>query len=170
MKNLALILCFVLSLWHIQSQEKTIKGTITTDFDGIPLQGATVIVKGTNRGTQTNVDGKYAIKTEENDVLTFSYIGYKTISKTVKNALVINVVMVVDDASLEEVVVMGYGTQRKINRTSSIAVSSDEKSKPSATISQALSGKVAGLNVRTGSGQPGPAKSVNIRPCNLIDI
>ena len=80
MKNLAFILCFVLSLWHIQSQEKTITGTITTDFDGIPLQGATVIVKGTNHGTQTNVDGKYAIKTKENDILVFSYIGYKTIS------------------------------------------------------------------------------------------
>ena len=168
MKNLALILCFVLSLWHIQSQEKTITGTITTDFDGIPLQGATVIVKGTNRGTQTNVDGKYAIKTKENDILVFSYIGYKTISKTVKNALVINVVMVVDDASLEEVVVMGYGTQRKINRTSSIAVSSDEKSKPSATISQALSGQVAGLNVRTSSGQPRQNSTIIIRGRNSI--
>ncbi len=77
--------------------------------------------------------------------------------------------MVVDDASLEEVVVMGYGTQRKINRTSSIAVSSDEKSKPSATISQTLSGQVAGLNVRTGSGQPGPAKSVNIRGIGALN-
>ena len=149
MKNLFLIFCIVLSSWQLQAQENTISGTITTDFDGIPLHGVTVLVKGTNNGTQTNMDGKYSIKAKPDDVLKFSFLGYKTITKTVGTALIIDVAMLVDDSTLDEVVVIGYGTTEKKAYTGTATVVSSQNIKSQNTnVTQALRGQVAGVTVK----------------------
>ena len=129
MKNLGLILFFVLFSLHINSQEKTITGIVTADFDGIPIQGVNIIVKGTSIGTQTNVDGKYYIKAKPEDELIYSFIGYKSITKKVANALVINVALLVDDSTLDEVVIVGYGTTTKKAYTGSATVVKSESIK-----------------------------------------
>mgnify|MGYP003631008667 FL=1 len=168
MKNLILILCFALSFLHAEAQEKIIKGTVTADFDGVPLQGVNVIIKGTSQGTQTNLEGKYSINASVDDVLLFSYIGYVKISKKVNDALVIDVAMQIDNSTLDEVVVIGYDTQKRTVSTSAVSVISSEKKVPtkSANFSQILSGQVAGTNVTSGSGQPGNTATVRIRGAN----
>ena len=164
MKNLFLIFCIVLSSWQLQAQENTISGTITTDFDGIPLHGVTVLVKGTTNGTQTNMDGKYSIKAKPDDVLKFSFLGYKTITKTVGTALIIDVAMLVDDSTLDEVVVIGYGTTEKKAYTGTATVVSSQNIKSQNTnVTQALRGQVAGVNVKSNSRQPGNSTTVKIR-------
>ena len=164
MKNLILIFCIALSSWQIQAQEKTISGTVTTDFDGIPLPGVNVIIKGTSQGTQTDFDGKYSIKAKPDDVLKFSILGYKTITKKVNDALVIDVAMLVDDLTLDEVVVIGYGTTtKKAYAGSASVVSSEAIKRPNANTSQALQGQVSGISIAGGSGQSGSAANVRIR-------
>ena len=162
------MLCLVLSSWQIQAQEKTITGTVTADFDGIPLQGVNVIIKGTSQGTLTNLEGKYSIKVSADDVLLFSYLGYKKISKKVNDALVIDVIMQIDNSTLDEVVTVGYGTHNRRISTGSVSVVNSEKTKTKKkdNYSQILSGQAAGVNVATGSGQPGKTATVRIRGAN----
>ena len=170
MKNLVLMLCLVLSSWQIQAQEKTITGTVTADFDGIPLQGVNVIIKGTSQGTLTNLEGKYSIKVSADDVLLFSYLGYKKISKKVNDALVIDVIMQIDNSTLDEVVTVGYGTHNRTISTGSVSVVNSEKTetKKKDNYSQILSGQAAGVNVATGSGQPGQSATIIIRGRNSL--
>ena len=170
MKNLFLIFCIVLSSWQLQAQENTISGTITTDFDGIPLHGVTVLVKGTTNGTQTNMDGKYSIKAKPDDVLKFSFLGYKTITKTVGTALIIDVAMLVDDSTLDEVVVIGYGTTEKKAYTGTATVVSSQNIKSQNTnVTQALRGQIAGVTVKSNSGQPGNSTTVKIRGLGTVN-
>ena len=170
MKNLVLMLCLVLSSWQIQAQEKTITGTVTADFDGIPLQGVNVIIKGTSQGTLTNLEGKYSIKVSADDVLLFSYLGYKKVSKKVNDALVIDVIMQIDNSTLDEVVTVGYGTHNPTISTGSVSVVNSEKTKTKKkdNYSQILSGQAAGVNVATGSGQPGQSATIIIRGRNSL--
>ena len=170
MKNLFLIFCIVLSSWQLQAQENTISGTITTDFDGIPLHGVTVLVKGTTNGTQTNMDGKYSIKAKPDDVLKFSFLGYKTITKKVGTALIIDVAMLVDDSTLDEVVVIGYGTTEKKAYTGTATVVSSQNIKSQNTnVTQALRGQIAGVTVKSNSGQPGNSTTVKIRGLGTVN-
>jgi len=165
MKNLGLILFYVLISLHINAQEKTITGTVTADFDGLPLPGATVLIKGTSTGTQTNFEGKYFIKTKPDDKLVFSYLGYKTITKKVGSALVIDVALLVDDSNVDEVVVIGYGTTTKKAYAGSTTVVKTEniKTKNFSNVSQSLSGQTAGVTAVNSSGQPGNTTTVKIR-------
>lgn len=168
MKNLGLIFVFVLTAWHITAQEKTISGTVTADFDGQVLPGVNVIIRGTSAGTQTNLDGKYHIHTKPSDELVFSYIGYKTVTQKVGTALVINVAMIVDDSSLEEVVVVGYGTTRKTYQTSSANIVRSEQIERKNS-SQSLSGQVSGVNINATSGEPGISTNVRIRGYSSVN-
>ena len=170
-KNLGLILLFVLTTLQINAQEKTISGTVTADFDGIPIQGVNVIVKGTTRGTQTNMDGKYFIKANPKDQLVFSFLGYKKVTKKVRSALVINVAMLVDDQTLDEVVVVGYGTTTKKAYAGTATVVKSEKieSKRFSNVSQSLSGQASGVTVINTSGQPGNTSTVRIRGYGSIN-
>lgn len=164
MKNLILIFCIILSAWQLQSQEKTITGTVTADFDGKPLLGVTVTVSGTSQGTQTNFDGKYSIKVKPEDVLKFSFLGYKTVTKKVNEAIVIDISMLVDDLTLDEVVVVGYGTYQKEGYTRAVSsVSTETKKRPNANLAQTLQGQVSGINITSGSVQPGTNTKVRIR-------
>ena len=163
---LTLLLAFAVQITF--AQEKTVTGKVT-DASG-PLPGVTVIIKGTKTGTQTDFDGIYSIKASTGDVLQFSFIGMKTSEKTVGSSNVIDVVMQESAEALEEIIVMGYGTQRKTEITgSTVQVNADAIAQvPVATVDQVLQGKVAGLVFSGNSGTPGSASDIRIRGVSSI--
>ncbi|WP_026704148.1 SusC/RagA family TonB-linked outer membrane protein [Flavobacterium soli] len=158
----ALLLAF--SMQFSFAQEKTITGVVTES--GMPLPGVTVAVKGTTRGTQTDFDGKYSIKASTGEVIEFSYIGMKTQTSTVGASSTISVVMTVDDAtSLNEVVVVAYGTQKREAITGAIGtIGADVIGNQQVTSPlKALQGTVAGVSMITAGGQPGNNPEIRIR-------
>lgn len=122
---------------------------IITDENGDPLPGATVTVEGLTSGTVTDIDGNYSIDVDEGAVLVVSFIGYKTKRMTVSNQSQINIAMELDESSLEEVVVVGYGTQKKSDLTGSVVRANvdDIGEQPKVSLLQHLQGSVPGLNV-----------------------
>lgn len=112
MKSLLQIALFFLISIQLTAQQKTIKGTVTDALNGLPLAGVTIMIKGTTIGVQTNFDGEYSIMAQINDVLNFTYVGYKSQESTVKKESVINVILEEDNSSLEEVVVTAMGIRR----------------------------------------------------------
>lgn len=138
----------------LYAQAQTVTGTVS-EADG-PLPGATILIQGTNNGTQTDFDGKYSIEASPNDVLQISYVGYKTQLVTVGLQNQINVLLEVDNA-LEEVVIVGYKAVKKSNVTSAIATVEADKitSIPLPTFDQILQGRLPGVEISSGSGQPG---------------
>jgi TonB-linked SusC/RagA family outer membrane protein len=145
-------------------QSNTIKGKVTY-ADGEPIPGVTVIIKGTNNGTITDINGNYSISNlSANPVLIFSFIGLRTL-EVLGNKEIINVVLEEETIGLEEVVAIGYGTQRKADVTSSVAtVKTDGFVKGSVKdIGQLIQGKVAGLTITSSSGDPLSNTSISLR-------
>lgn len=147
----------------VYAQNKSVSGTIT-DTQGIPMPGVNVIIKGTNRGTSTDFDGKYSINVSQGDVLVFSYIGSKTVERPITQAGTYDVVMEMDNNQLEEVVVIGYGTQKKSDVTGAlVSVDSEElMTQPVNNAFEALQGKAAGVDI-TSSQRPGTVGTIRIR-------
>ena len=150
---------------NINIQQTTITGKVT-DEAGIPLPGASVLVKGTNTGASTDFDGNFSINVSGNaTTLVFSYIGFVTQEASIVGKTTIDIVLVADNTSLDEVVVVGYGTQLKRDLVGAIStVQSDElvlSSTPS--VGQALQGRVAGLQITQNSAQPGGGLDIQIR-------
>ena len=135
---------------------KEIKGEVT-DTQGTPLPAVSVVIVGTQKGTETDFDGNFTIDANEGDVLEFSYIGMKTVRVTVGTDSYIRVQLQDDAASLDEVVVVGYGQQKKVNLTGAVGVvtSKEIENKPVTNISSALQGIVPGVTIIQNSGQPG---------------
>ena len=125
-KLILVVVISIITAFNLNAQ-KAITGSVQ-DSDGNPLPGATIIEDGTNNGTVTDFDGNFSITTENNDSkLTISFIGYKTESFEITDLNILDAVLQIDSASLEEVLVVGYGTQKKSDLTGSVAsVSSDE--------------------------------------------
>ncbi|WP_228850768.1 SusC/RagA family TonB-linked outer membrane protein [Aegicerativicinus sediminis] len=146
------------------SQQQLITGTVTSQTDGLPLPGVNVLVKGTNRGAATDFEGNYSIEAASNEILVFSYLGYQEQEISVGNQSVINVQLLESLSSLDEVVVTGYGTQRKSDLTGAVSVVDTEEMAKQASndVSQMLQGRVAGVTVTT-DGQPGASPNVRIR-------
>ncbi len=144
----------------------TITGKVTDELN-TPLPGVNVLVKGTTMGTTTNSDGLYTLTVpDENSILVFSFIGYTTQELALGNQNEVNVTLQPDIKSLQEVVVVGYGTQKKVNLTGSVSsVSSTElENRPITQASQALAGLASGVTVSQGSGRPGnDGSSITIR-------
>ncbi len=149
--------------------KEIIKTTITgkvTDEQGEALPGVSIVVKNTNTGTTTNVDGTYTLDVQdENASLIFSYVGYTTIEKQIGNQSVHNIVLKIDNKSLAEVVVVGYGTQKRASVTAAIAsVPMDEiKDMPVSNVATALQGKIPGVVVQQNNGTPGSTPSIKVR-------
>ncbi|MFG6685606.1 SusC/RagA family TonB-linked outer membrane protein [Mariniflexile sp. HNIBRBA6329] len=160
---LTLLLAFVVQLTF--AQEKTISGTVS-DASGLPLPGATVLVKGTTSGTSTDFDGKYAIKANTGATLVFSFVGYTTKEIRVAASNSINIQLSEDTAVLEEVVVTALGIKReKASIGSAVTtVNSEELNEGSQTnISDAIKGKVAGVVISNASTDPGASSGIIIR-------
>ena len=150
----------------VQQQEKTITGTVVDD-QGEAIIGANVIEKGTSNGTVTDYDGNFNLNVNNNAVLRISYIGYLEQEVATEGKSTINVKLLEDTKTLDELVVVGYGTQKKINLTGSVEVIGGEKleSRPVANISQALQGQITGANFTTGANgyEPGAGMNFQIR-------
>jgi TonB-linked SusC/RagA family outer membrane protein len=160
---LTLFMAFVMQFSF--SQEKTITGTVTGADDGFPLPGVNIIVKGTQRGAQTDFDGNYSIQASTGEVLVFSYVGYETAEIRVGASNTINVSMKSGN-ELEEVVITGYkGATNSAKVSSSLATvdAKDIEQIPINSIDQMLQGAAAGVNVSTASGQPGQSGTIIIR-------
>jgi len=166
MKHLQL-LTFCLTVFFSQiifAQGSVITGTVA-DGAGMPIIGANILVKGSSVGAATDFDGNYSINASAGDVLVFSYIGFKQQEVTVANEQTINVTLEEDSQSLDEVIVVAYGTSTKKDLTGAVStVSSEELNNfPNTNVDQALQGKSAGIQVTQNSGAPGAGISVNIR-------
>ena len=148
------------------AQTLAVSGNLIEESTGQPLFGASIIVKGTNNGTTSDFDGNFTLSNvSSGDVLVISYIGFLDQEITVTSADAGTISMKEDIASLDEVIVVGYGTQRKKEITGAVSVvgaETIEKIKP-VRIEQALQGQVAGLQITSGSGAPGAGLNINIR-------
>lgn len=151
------------------AQEKTLSGVVTED--GMPLPGVTVVIQGTQLGTQTDLDGKYSLKAKPGQVLVFSFIGMKEVKHTVGNANVFNAALHAEGSELDEVVVLAYGQVRKKNEVTGnvVAIKGDVVAEtPIVSADQALQGRVAGLQMATTSGSPGSVQNIRIRGRNSV--
>lgn len=156
----------------VVAQSRSVSGRVIADDAGTPLPGVNVVVKGTQQGTSTNADGRFTVQLPSGaSTLTFSYIGYERQEVTVGNQTTFDIRLKADDRSLNEVVVVGYGTQRKIETTGAIASvkAADLVQTPVANVAQGLQARVAGVQVNQNTGAPGGNISVRIRGTNSIN-
>ena len=164
---------FLLSLTcSLQAQEKSITGTIS-DESGLPLPGASIIIKGTTNGTDTDFDGNFTITASPTDILILSYVGYVSQEITVGNQATINISLVEDADTLDEVVVVGYGSQKKGELTGAVSATKMDPilaDRPVTNPLLAIQGVVPGLTITSNSGRPGAAGlGINIRGTNSIN-
>src|SRR5690606_22607317 len=152
--------------------EYSISGTVT-DQDGEPLIGVNIQVKGTGKGTSTDFEGQFTLEDiDENATLVVSYIGYQTQEIPVSGNANIQITMVSDSQLLDEVVVVGYGTQKKSDLTGAVGkVNNDDivRGNP-VKAAKAIQGQVAGVNVTRVNGRPGADYNINIRGLNSINF
>ncbi|MEW4922244.1 TonB-dependent receptor [Algibacter sp. 2305UL17-15] len=168
---LKLLFCLAFSLLGVAAtaQTATVSGTVTDG--GFPLPGVNIIVKNTSNGTTTDFDGNYTVNNvNSNDILVFSYVGYKAQEITIGNKTTINVVLVEDAAALDEVVIVGYGTSNKRELTGSVgtikgdAIATTIAGNPTS----ALQGRLTGIQVENPGGKPGAKGNVFIRGVNSL--
>lgn len=173
MKQRLLKLVVLFFLVSASAMAQTVTGRITSGTDGSPLPGVSVLVKGTTTGTTTDTDGKYTLNVPDSrsSVLIMSFIGFTTQEITVNNRTTIDIAMAEDVTMMNEVVVIGYGTQKRSDLTGAVgSVGEDRlKERPAASLNQALSGKIAGVQVNTNSGRPGGKANVRVRGFSSIN-
>lgn len=148
---------------------KRVKGTIT-DASGIPIIGANVMVKGTTNGTITDLDGNFSLEVSEGDLLEISYIGYLTQTQRVGKESTLAITMAEDSKQLEEVVVVGFGTQKKVNLTGAVSMVDSEtfEDRPVQNVAMMLQGVMPGLNITKTDGTMDAAPTINIRGTTTI--
>lgn len=164
MRKIIILLLFTLSSVIAMAQTVNVKGVVTDATSGELLPGVSVVVKGTAVGTETDFDGLYEIKVQKGQTLVFNYLGYKS-KQVVVNGENLNVSLSQSTEALDEIVVIGYGTQRKKETTGAVSVVSSAtiKDLKPTRIEQALQGQVAGVNITQSSGSPGAASNIRIR-------
>jgi TonB-linked SusC/RagA family outer membrane protein len=162
-----LLMLFFVMLWNqMLAQERIIRGQVTDEMTGEALPGVNILAKGSSAGTITNLDGNYSLEVSgEANTLVFSFIGYVTEEVPVGNSSEIDIALVPDMKSLEEVVVVGYGTQSRETLTSSVSKLDTKvlENVPLANAASAMQGTIAGVRVQTTTGQPGVSPRVIVR-------
>ena len=155
---------------HAQQQAKTVTGTVT-DVSGEPIIGANIRIKGTTTGTITDIDGNFSIEAEPQSVIEVSYIGYLTQETVINNQKSIRFLLKEDTKPLDEVVVIGYGVQKKADLTGSVANINTEKlnTQSNANIGQALQGKIAGVDIVSQGGAPGSGTRIMVRGIGTLN-
>lgn len=159
------LICGLLFSTAVFAQSKKVTGTVTGEDDGQSIPSVSVSLKGTKSGTQTDLRGNFSIEASLNDVLVFTYVGYLTQEVKVGNTNNLKVVLKPASANLDEVVVVGYGTQNRRSVTSSIAKLDKEvlANAPRSNVGSALQGTISGLQVINKTGQPGAGPVVFLR-------
>lgn len=147
-----------------QFQERTVSGNVV-DNAGIPLPGANILEKSTANGVQTDFDGNFTLTVSDQDaVIVISFVGYTTTEIRIKDQKDLNIILEEDAAALDEVVVIGYGTQQKRHLTGSIgSIDMEEVNRPVGDFGQAMYGQVAGVQIQNTSGSPGASSRIKIR-------
>ena len=156
---------------QLRTFDRPVKGRVL-DEKNEPVIGATVVLKGTTRATMTDVEGNFVLHVEdEKSVLVISFIGYNTKEVTVGSQTELSVILSAETQALDEVVVVGYGTQKKVNLTGAVSTISGEafENRPVTQLTQALQGSVPNLNITFGSGQPGSSGTLNVRGSTSIN-
>lgn len=177
-----LTLCLVFFVQIGFAQVKQVSGVVRTEF-GDPIPGASVLLVGTDEGTETNIEGNYSLNAKKGDRIRVVFGGFKTITVTVSDSNVLNVTMIEEDPfALEEIVVDTYRTTTKAENANAVSTVTSEtiEGRPNASFVQTLQGQIPGLNIATGSGQPGDSNTTvilrgvgsingNIEPLYVID-
>lgn len=161
---------FSLNETMLNYQQQQVNGKVT-DKEGMPLPGVTVLVKGTTNGVSSNFDGNFSITASKGDVIVFSYVGKINVEITIENTNTLNIVLEDDISTLDEIVVVAYGSQTKksiVGSVSSINSSTIENQIATSPLS-ALQGSVPGVNLNTFSGQPGATPTIRIRGFGSIN-
>ncbi len=162
---MAVLLSVFMMQFGFAQESKPVSGTITSAEDGFGVPGATVQVQGTKSSTVTDFDGKYKVEAKTGDVLVITFVGFKTQNITVGTQKTVNIVLSPETAELKEIVVIGYGTQKKKVNTAATSLISgkDIQQVASLDVVNALQGQASGVSVTSSSGQPGANMVVNIR-------
>lgn len=145
--------------------QQNVSGTVT-DASGIPLPGVTILLSGSNKGVTTDMDGNYSIAASQGETLVFTYLGFKDASQQIaSNGQTINVVLEEDTQQLDEVVIIGYGSQRKKEVTGAVVGLKSEsiEKAPVSDLGESIQGQIAGVNVQAADGRPGAAANIQIR-------
>lgn len=170
MKRFLLILMSLQLASAAWAQVAEVTGTVTSAEDGLPIPGVNIVVGGTTRGTTTDVDGNYSLTlgSGENTIV-FSFVGFRTVTQEVNGRSRIDVTLEADILALDEVVVVGYGEQRKIDITGSVSnvEGEDISRQPSPNPISSLQGRVAGVQI-TNSGSPGASPQIRIRGTGTV--
>ena len=167
MNKSAFLLVFLLltGLSYLEAQEVQVKGRVTASEDGSPVPGAYIVIKGTQSGTSTDVDGNYAITAPADATLVFSSVGLKSREIAVGGNSVIDVALEADIIGMQEVIVVGYTTVRKEANTGAVNVVKSDRLKdvPEVSFDKMLSGKIPGVSISSSSGQPGASSQIRVR-------
>ncbi len=172
MKKLTLFLIAIMTCLGVSAQNVSVSGTVVSAADGEPLIGASVMVKGSSTGTATDIDGNFNLQAPDGKTLVISYVGYTAQELKVNGAMSgIEIRLVEDSQVLDDVVVVGYGTQKKSVVTAAISKIDEDKLAASAPVrvDNALKGLTSGVTVTSSSGQPGAAAQVRIRGIGTIN-
>jgi len=152
-------------------QAISVKGKVTDGSNGSPIPGVTILIKGSQKGTTSDLDGKFNIQTETNSVLVFSFVGYETQEMPVNGRAIIDISLKTSSETLEEVIVIGYGSVKKTDLTGAVSsLASKDFNKGVISSPQSLiSGKVAGVVVTSSNGAPGSAPTIRIRGSSSLN-
>ena len=168
--NLALFLFFSFVLAVSAQDSRILSGQVVSAIDGLPIPGVNILIMDTTTGTNTDFDGNFQIQVSKGDVLQFSYLGFETQLIIISDQQTLNVSLTEDASALEEVVVVGYGTQKKSNLTGSISkvVNEDLDQIAVSRVDDALVGQVSGVNIQATEGEAGSAPTIRIRGTGSI--
>jgi len=170
-RSLLMLLVLLSFIVPVFAQQTEVGGTVTSSDDGTPLPGVSIVLKGTSTGTVTDADGNFSLNVPNDGILIFSFIGFQEQEVPINGRNQINVVMQPDVTDIEEVVVVGYGVQKKVNLSGAVnAIDTKElESRPIVNLSQGLQGVAPNLNIDFVSGEPGQAARINIRGITSIN-
>ena len=171
MRNLLVIVFLWCTAFSVFAQDIQIKGVVVSGGDNFPLPGVNVVVKGTTIGTMTDLTGQFSFAVPAKSILSITYIGYKPVEVIADGSKVMNIVLQEDSELLDEVVVVGYGVQKKSVVTAAISrvTAEDLNNTTPSRIEDALKGKVSGVQITQSSGQPGADSKVRIRGVGTVN-
>ncbi len=168
--KLTLLLMLLVNTFFYAQDSYTLKGIVASKVDNSPLPGVTIRIAKTNTGSQTDFDGVYSIKVKVGDILEFSYLGYKAQTIIITNQKTLNVTMIEDNSVLDEIIIVGYGSQKKSHLTGAISKVKNEKLDQIsvARVDDALIGQVSGVNIQATNAEAGGAPTITIRGVGSI--
>ncbi|GHV23227.1 SusC/RagA family TonB-linked outer membrane protein [Clostridia bacterium] len=161
----------MLSLLNVFAQQQSVSGVVLDATTNEPLIGVSVTVKGSNTGTATDVDGRFTLNVASDATLAFTYIGFAPKEATVKGQSNLTILLSEDNTALDEVVVVGFGTQKKVNLTGAIGIATakDIADRPVTSVAQALQGLVPGMTITQNSGSLDATAKIRVRGTGTID-